>query len=176
LGIKQDVFAPQFPASCPYLTAVGSTFLPPGANAAIDAEISTTRFPSGGGFSNIYGTAFYQAGSVAKYFAENNPPYKFYESIDNSSFNAGGGIYNRIGRGYPDVAAIGDFVVVYIGGARGRIGGTSASSPAFASIITRINEERLAIGKSPVGFINPVLVSNDIPAIFEHKCTRVHSR
>jgi tripeptidyl-peptidase-1 len=57
------------------------------------------------------------------------------------------------------VAAIGDFVVVYVGGVRGRIGGTSASSPTFAAIITRVNEERLAVGKGPVGFINPVLVS-----------------
>lgn len=30
----------------------------------------------------------------------------------------------------------------------------------FASIVTRINEERLAMNKSTVGFINPVLYSH----------------
>jgi len=34
------------------------------------------------------------------------------------------------------------------------------SSPAFAAIINRVNEERLAIGKGPVGFINPVLYAH----------------
>ena len=35
--------------------------------------------------------------------------------------------------------------------------GTSASSPVVGSIITLINDARLFEGKSPVGFINPVL-------------------
>lgn len=39
------------------------------------------------------------------------------------------------------------------------VGGTSASAPTFAAILTRINEERLSAGKSTVGFVNPVLVS-----------------
>ena len=39
-------------------------------------------------------------------------------------------------------------------------GGTSASTPIFASIINRINEERLAVGKNPVGFVNPTLYAN----------------
>lgn len=45
-------------------------------------------------------------------------------------------------------------------GAPTLIGGTSASSPTFASIVTRINEERIAAGKSTVGFVNPVLYAN----------------
>lgn len=39
-------------------------------------------------------------------------------------------------------------------------GGTSASAPLFGSLITRINDERLACGKSKVGFVNPVLYAN----------------
>jgi tripeptidyl-peptidase-1 len=42
--------------------------------------------------------------------------------------------------------------------------GTSASTPIFAAIINRINEERLAVGKSTVGFVNPVLYK--YPQIF----------
>lgn len=39
-------------------------------------------------------------------------------------------------------------------------GGTSASAPIFSSVINRINEERIAVGKGPVGFINPTLYAH----------------
>lgn len=45
-------------------------------------------------------------------------------------------------------------------GAPTLIGGTSASAPLFAAVLTRINEERLKAGKSPVGFVNPTLYNN----------------
>jgi tripeptidyl-peptidase-1 len=51
-------------------------------------------------------------------------------------------------------------VLLYRQGVPGTLGGTSASAPVFASIITRINEERLNAGKSAVGFINPTLYAN----------------
>ena len=35
-----------------------------------------------------------------------------------------------------------------------------ASAPLWASFINRINEERLAAGKSTVGFVNPTLYAN----------------
>lgn len=35
--------------------------------------------------------------------------------------------------------------------------GTSASSPTMGSIIAMINDARLAIGKSTIGFINPTV-------------------
>lgn len=56
------------------------------------------------------------------------------------------------------MAAIGDGVVIINEGAVIIIGGTSASTPVFASVLTRINEERLLAGKSTVGFVNPTLV------------------
>lgn len=37
--------------------------------------------------------------------------------------------------------------------------GTSCSAPTTGSIITLINDARLAIGKGPVGFINPAIYS-----------------
>ena len=40
------------------------------------------------------------------------------------------------------------------------IGGTSAAAPVFAAILNRINEERLAVGKKTVGFVNQVLYKN----------------
>ncbi|KAJ5569507.1 uncharacterized protein N7459_008937 [Penicillium hispanicum] len=157
LGEKGNVFAPDFPASCPYMTAVGATYIPPGGSAQNHDEVAVTRFPSGGGFSNIYQAPDYQAQAVADYFSIAQPTYPYYESVNNDSFGANGGIYNRIGRGYPDVAAIGDNVLIYNMGVPMSIGGTSASAPVFAAILTRINEERLAAGKALVGFANPVL-------------------
>ncbi|KAF4237496.1 hypothetical protein CNMCM8980_006955 [Aspergillus fumigatiaffinis] len=164
LGTEGKVFAPDFPATCPYLTAVGGTYLPLGADPRKDEEVAVTSFPSGGGFSNIYKRADYQQQAVEDYFSRADPGYPFYEGVDNSSFAENGGIYNRIGRAYPDVAAIGDNVVIFNKGLPMLIGGTSAAAPVFAAILTRINEERLAVGKSTVGFVNPVLYAH--PEVF----------
>ena len=40
------------------------------------------------------------------------------------------------------------------------MGGTSASSPFFAGLISLINEERLKAGKPQMGFLNPFLYAN----------------
>lgn len=124
-----------------------------------------SAFSSGGGFSNIFSIPSYQKSAVATYFANHNPPYPYYENGNYNSSN--GGLYNRNGRGIPDVAANGDNIATYIGGNFTLEGGTSASSPIFAAIVNRIVEARLKIGKGPVGFVNPVLyahpeVLNDI--------------
>jgi subtilase family serine protease len=39
-------------------------------------------------------------------------------------------------------------------------GGTSMFTPLVAAIFTRINDEHLAAGKSPIGFVNPTLYAN----------------
>jgi len=159
LGPTGAIFSPDFPATCPYLTTAGATFLPPGGDVTKDQEVAVTRFPSGGGFSNIYAIPSYQASAVSNYFATAGTQYPFYSSTNNNSFSAGGGIYNKNGRGYPDISAIGDNVVIFNAGAPTLIGGTSASSPVFAAVLNRINEERIAAGKATVGFVNPTLVS-----------------
>ncbi|MCJ1231705.1 Tripeptidyl-peptidase sed1 [Toensbergia leucococca] len=160
LGPNGTIFSPDFPGTCPYLTTIGATFLPPGANVSTDSEVAVTRFASGGGFSNIYPIPDYQAAAVANYFATANPPYPYYDSVNNNSFGVNGGIYNRAGRGYPDFSAIGDNVIIFFEGFPALIGGTSAAAPTFASILNRINEERLAVGKSTIGFVNPTLYAN----------------
>ena len=158
-----EVFNPDFPASCPYLTALGATVLPQGKSAARDEEVAVTRFPSGGGFSNIYPRPSYQSNAVNNYLTNHNPTYKYYST---SGMNnppetvTQGGLYNRDGRAYPDFAAVGDNVVVIVNGVPQLIGGTSASAPVFAAILNRINEERLAVGKSTIGFVNPTLYAH----------------
>lgn len=68
------------------------------------------------------------------------------------------GIYNRAGRGYPDVSAVGiNGLTVINGKTTNNGGGTSMSAPIVASIINLINEERIHAGKGPVGFVNPVI-------------------
>ncbi|KAB8273776.1 peptidase S8/S53 domain-containing protein [Aspergillus minisclerotigenes] len=157
------VFSPAFPNSCPYITNVGATKVYPGytvsqPESAVYDPDGLYSYASGGGFSNIYPIPDYQAEAVATYFKDHNPPYPYYEGAENLGKN--GGLYNRLGRGYPDVAANGDNIAVFNGGEFGSSGGTSASTPIFASIINRIIDERLAVGKGPVGFINPVLYKN----------------
>jgi tripeptidyl-peptidase-1 len=39
--------------------------------------------------------------------------------------------------------------------------GTSLAAPLWSSILTLINEERTAVGKGPVGFVNPVLYESE---------------
>jgi len=127
----------------------------------IDAEIATDRFPSGGGFSNIYPQPDYQTSAVEN-FLEYYNPYPTYSTQykNNPPADSLPGIFNRAGRGYPDIGALGDNVLIYYYGSPYVLGGTSASAPTFASIITRINEERILAGKGPVGFVNPTLYAN----------------
>ena len=119
-----------------------------------------TRFPSGGGFSNIYAIPSYQSAAVENYLTNFDPGYPYYSSTNNDSFGANGGIYNRNGRAYPDVSAVGDNVLIFNEGAPTLIGGTSASAPVWGALLTRVNEERIAAGKSTVGFVNPTLYAN----------------
>lgn len=142
-----SVFSPDFPATCPYITAVGGTTLPTTGDVTKDEETAVTRFPSGGGFSNIYAIPDYQSTAVSDYLTNFPPPYPE-------------GTFNATGRAYPDVSAVGDNVAIVAGGAPTLIGGTSASAPLFAAILTRINEELLAAGKPTVGFVNPVLYAH----------------
>jgi tripeptidyl-peptidase-1 len=108
---------------------------------------------SGGGFSNYWAAPSYQESTLANYFQSTPPPY-------NNLTIYGTPYYNKSGRGYPDVSAIGLNILMYAGGEPYFGAGTSASAPIFASIINLINERRLEAGKSSVGFINPTLYKN----------------
>ena len=45
------------------------------------------------------------------------------------------------------------------------VAGTSCSSPIFASVIALINDQLVAAGKSPLGFLNPFLYSTGASAL-----------
>ncbi|KAM3459880.1 hypothetical protein NHJ6243_006416 [Beauveria neobassiana] len=158
LGKNQDIFSPAVGAACPFVTTVGSTQLASGQQVG-SAEQVTTSFSPGGGFSNIWDTPTYQQSAVSSFFANHDPNFPFYTTTE-GKIPSGGGVYNRAGRGYPDVAAVGDHGIVVFDGQVQRSGGTSMSAPIVAAIFTRINEERINKGKKSIGFANPTLYRN----------------
>ncbi len=119
------------------VTSVGST---QGINPEVAAKFSS------GGFSRIFSTPSYQDHAV-------NP---FLQSLG----RANAGQYNISGRAYPDVATQGANFYIHSAGQGYSFTGTSASSPTFASIIALINDRLLVSGRSPLGFLNPLLYSN----------------
>jgi len=109
-----------------------------------DVRNQTVLYTSGGGFANSYSVPDYQAAAVARYFDIAKPSYESYNTSETSP-----GVYNRTGRGIPDVAALGQNTGYYTRGEHSCYGGgTSASSPIFAGIITRIIDARMGMGKS----------------------------
>ncbi|KAK6984776.1 peptidase S53 domain-containing protein [Favolaschia claudopus] len=128
-------FMPTLPADCPFVTSVGST----------GGITETASSFSSGGFSNYFPIPSYQTNDVATYL--------------NSLGNTNSGRFNRTGRGFPDVAAQGENFEIAWDSQFETVGGTSCSSPTFASIVALLNDELIAAGKPPLGFLNPFLYS-----------------
>jgi tripeptidyl-peptidase-1 len=129
---ESNVFIPVFPASCPYVTAVGAT-------QGFNPEVSTNL--TGGGFSDLFPRPWYQTQAVDSFLK--TIPRDF------------AGMFNKSGRGYPDIAVQGWGLEYVIGSITLATGGTSLSSPIFASIIALINDRLIAAGKPVLGFLNP---------------------
>ncbi|KAE8441856.1 hypothetical protein EG329_004211 [Mollisiaceae sp. DMI_Dod_QoI] len=140
-GKNTTQFTPQFPGTCPYITAVGGT-------QAVTPEIAWVA--GSGGFSNYFPTAWYQEIAVQTYLAEHISPAvkKYYEPYTNFA-----------GRGFPDISAhsLTPWYEVIYSGAVSSSGGTSAAAPVVAGIIGLLNDARFRVGKGPLGFINPAL-------------------
>ncbi|KAJ3274902.1 hypothetical protein HDV01_001766 [Terramyces sp. JEL0728] len=134
-GKNTKEFLPTFPASCPYITAVGGTSGVPEKAASL----------STGGFSNYFATPSYQSTNVQTYLTSLGTTYK--------------GLYNATGRGFPDVAAQATNFNIINGGSSTSVSGTSCSSPTFAGVISNLNDYLLGQGKAPLGFLNPWLYS-----------------
>jgi len=167
-GDSGKIFTVDFASSCPYVLSVGSTEwdafsgTTPTPGKPLN-EIATKRFPSGGGFSNVFGIPGYQRDAVSAYFDQKESSLGFdgyHHYVENGNFSSvTGGVYHHGGRAYPDVGAVGDRQVVYSNGSWWLVGGTSLSSPVWGAVLTLVNEERIAAGKGSLGFIHPVLVS-----------------
>ncbi|KAK2462488.1 hypothetical protein APHAL10511_005458 [Amanita phalloides] len=138
-------FVPTFPASCPYVTAVGATVGIPEVGAGLSA----------GGFSNYFNQPSYQTAAVNGYLNQIFPAYN--------------GLFNPTGRAYPDVSAQGQNVLIFGNLSVIPVDGTSIAAPIFASIITLLNDLLISRTRTTLGFLNPVLyassgILNDIIA------------
>lgn len=136
LGPGNGRFEVQVPSDCPYITTVGATQLSPGSAPGIDFETASTAFPSTGGFSNIYERPKYQDAALDSYFRSHAPLYTSYSTTNNASI--GPGLYNRAGRGIPDLAVNGQNYAGFFGGVSipYAFTGTSISAPLFAGMVS----------------------------------------
>lgn len=167
-GQVNTIYNPGNPVACPYLTSVGATQLNPGTTiedpeAALQTPLGpgAELFATSGGFSNYFPVPDYQKSAVHNYFAKHDPGHPYYvANADASNIGENGGIYNRAGRGIPDISANGANFRAYTNGTDFHWFGTSLAAPLWNAIITLINQDRALIGKKPVGFINPVLYAN----------------
>jgi tripeptidyl-peptidase-1 len=66
---------------------------------------------------------------------------------------------------FPDVSAQSTNFAVILQGNPVLIGGTSAAAPTFAGIVALLNDALIAAGKSPLGFLNPMLYSTGLPGL-----------
>lgn len=166
---------PDFPASSPFVTAVGATQLSAdakstGAKAPIcqgELQCATSGseqtcsygtgalITSGGGFSVFSKRPSYQDAVVKAYLAK-------------SGVTPGPNDFNSAGRGYPDVAALGHNYYIELNGQVSAVDGTSASCPVFAGIMSIVNSARVKAGKAKLGFANPSLykIAAEHPAAF----------
>eukprot|EP00927_Polykrikos_kofoidii_P055958 TRINITY_DN5013_c0_g2_i1.p1 TRINITY_DN5013_c0_g2~~TRINITY_DN5013_c0_g2_i1.p1 ORF type:complete len:588 (+),score=119.10 TRINITY_DN5013_c0_g2_i1:70-1833(+) len=156
-------FHPDFPASSPFVTAVGGTDF--AVKSVIGEEEAWSS--SGGGFSDEFETPTWQRQAVERYLA----------SASNAGKLPADSYFNRTGRAYPDVAALGGErnpfcisakILPFVEKLQG-VAGTSASSPVFAAIVARLNAARLAKGMPRMGFMNPWIYKN--PSVF-HDVTK----
>jgi subtilase family serine protease len=151
---------PSFPASDPYVTAVGGTQgLPLGnlvtlSGTCLPPAISSC-VPTGYGAEQVWNEAWIEAaggGAVSTLFGA--PAYQAGlgftgRAVPDVSYNAAvdGGVLVAYSAPGPDAAGL------YI------IGGTSAGSPQWAGIFALANTARAAASKGPIGLANPALYS-----------------
>lgn len=131
------------PASQPYVTGVGGTFLTTsGPGGPWSSETSwnggtAARGGGGGGISAVWSIPSYQKGSIS--------------TASKGSMTM---------RNVPDVALAADpnsGYSIYVGGEWWIFGGTSCASPLWASFTALANQSRAASSLGPAGFLNPLL-------------------
>jgi tripeptidyl-peptidase-1 len=133
-------FVSNWPASSPYVTAVGGVY--GGRNQGWVADTI-----SSGGFSSYYARPSYQNNAVAAYFSSMSG------NLPASSY------FNSTNRAVPDIAAYSENVVVVVGNGDTIVGGTSCASPMMGGFFSLINDRLFNSGKKSLGFLNQLLYS-----------------
>lgn len=150
-------YFPSFPASSPWVTAVGATMGAGGDAPDIGKPEIVCQsqgggvITSGGGFSSYFKRPTYQNEAVQGFFNRTG-----------KSNTVG---YNPNGRGLPDISLNGVAYQVYIAGAVQSLYGTSASAPVLAAFVSLVNAIRMQNNNlTSVGFLNPTLYAASTPA------------
>ena len=162
-GSNVDPVNPAFPGSSPYITSVSATFIVPQQPIAdnvwetpvckqdgcvngtheLPCNFNFTGWTTGGGFA-VYNESrpTWQNSAVEHYLKSNaKRPTRFQKN----------------GRGYPDVAAVGHNCPTVMNGQVMGVDGTSCTSPIVAALLALLNDYQVAKGKPKLGFANPVL-------------------
>jgi tripeptidyl-peptidase-1 len=137
-GKNTSTFLPEFPSTCPYVTAVGATM---NVNPEIVAWDPVDDFSSGGGFSYYFPRPSYQDGVVSIYADTVDPSYD--------------GLYYKNSRAYPNISASGFHFLTTWNGTDLWLDGTSASTPTASAVLSLVNDALISAGKPPLGFLNP---------------------
>lgn len=157
-----------FPGASPWITSVGATMLvksaessvhlfprankPPICNDYKCATVTTegvctypgSLITTGGGFSDYSPVPSWQAAATSAYL-------KSGVKLPDAKY------FNASNRGFPDVSANGHAYLIAISGQFEQVDGTSCSSPVFAAVVALMNSYLMNHGKSPVGYVNPLL-------------------
>lgn len=139
-GYNRETTIATFPATCPWVTAVGAT-----TNS--DNPIKGAVF-STGGFSQWFKRESWQDEAV--------------ESYINQLGGRLNGLYNPSMRAIPDISVVGTQFLTIVQGEDVVLDGTSASAPVFASMIALANDKRLRMGKPSLGWLNKRLYSAEV--------------
>ncbi|KAJ7909636.1 peptidase S8/S53 domain-containing protein [Mycena leptocephala] len=160
VNLNATHFNPGWPGACPWVTSVGGTQVKANfsglshgvAEEVWNQDLTHGFFESGGGgFSNRFPMPAYQKASVNSFLdklKKTNP-----EQLSH---------FNARGRAYPDISANANNFMTVEEGVFNVDSGTSGAAPTVASIITLVNDARLAAGKSPIYSPNFAGAFNDI--------------
>ena len=135
-----------WPATSPWVTSVGATKFIHDQDSNDDTQMATLQFGSGGGFSSgTHENGYAWQRDAVEAYVQNIPQLDPFPPKS---------AYNATARATPDVSSLGEGYQIIMNGATKSIYGTSAASPAFAGLISLLNEKRLQEGKPPLGFLN----------------------
>jgi tripeptidyl-peptidase-1 len=134
-----------WPASSPFVTAVGATAGIESCAVERTCQVSCLSRGSEWCVFDTTGPLVTSGGGISG-FGQTPPWQKSHNPSE--------------GRGIPDVSLAGHSYNVIVGGEQMAIDGTSASAPVFGGMISLLNARRNAAGKPPVGFINPTMYQN----------------
>jgi tripeptidyl-peptidase-1 len=162
-----DALSPDFPGSSPYVVSVGATYVVASNTTQNWTTPLCTQFGCANGTTTKvvnYNDTGWTSGSGFTLYPETRPDWQ--NDAVTEYLNSGvylpvnASSWNRNGRGYPDVVALGHNCAVYNvygSGTFSGVDGTSCSAPLVAAMFTLMNDHQVANGRPKLGYVNPLL-------------------